>query len=64
MDYEEKTLSILLIGIVLVIGLALLTIGISKSRAKDRNQGTVVHDQTEEKTLSKTNTYEYTIISE
>lgn len=64
MDYEEKALSILLIGIVLVIGLVLLAINSSKSRAKDRNQGIVVQDQKVEKTPSKTKTYEYTIISE
>lgn len=64
MDYEEKALSILLIGIVLIIGLVLLAINSSKSRAKDRNQGIVVQDQNDEKTPSKTKTYEYTIISD
>ena len=61
MDYEETAHSILLIGVLVVITLVILAVNEAKKRANDVNRGTTVQMQNSD---SKSNTYEYTIISE
>jgi Na+/H+ antiporter NhaC len=61
MDYEEIAHSIFLIGVLIVITLVILAVNGAKKRANDANRGTTVQMQN---TDSKSNTYEYTIISE
>ena len=61
MDYEEIAHSILLIGVLVVITLVILAVNGAKKRANDVNRETVVQMQNSD---SKSNTYEYTIISE
>ena len=62
MDYEEKACSFLLVGILFIIGL--IIIAVNGAKKSGRNHENVVQAQMEEKTPSKTKTYEYTIISE
>ena len=61
MDYEETAHSVLLIGVLVVITLVILAVNEAKKRANDVNRGTTVQMQNSD---SKSNTYEYTIISE